>query len=64
MAKKKPLSPEMAAQAEAMKARLEELAAQRRETEAHSKAARNYSGGKLPGGVDPTQTRSGRRGNR
>ncbi len=54
----------MAAQAEAMKARLEELAAQRRENEAHAKSARNYSGGKLPGGVDPTQTRSGRRGNR
>ena len=61
---KKPLSPEMAAQAAKMKERLDELAAKRREQEAHTKSARNYSGGKLPGGVDPTQTRSGRRGNR
>jgi hypothetical protein len=47
-----------------MKARLEELATKRRENEAASKSGRNYAGGKGPGGVDPHQTRSGRRGNR
>jgi hypothetical protein len=64
LAKKPPVSPEAAAQAEKMKARLEELAAKRAENESALKSGRNYGGGKGPGGVDPHQTRSGRRGNR
>ena len=47
-----------------MKARLEELAAKRREKETAFRAGRNFDGGKGPGGVDPHQTRSGRRGDR
>ena len=47
-----------------MKERLEQLAAERRERdEAHARGA-NAGGGWSPGGVDPTQIRSGRRGNR
>ena len=58
------MSPEAAAQAEKMKARLEELAAQRKEREAEKAKGRNTGGGWAPGGVDARQTRSGRRGNR
>jgi hypothetical protein len=61
--KKKDVSPEAAAQAEAMKHRLEELAAQRRERES-STQGRSAGGGWTPGGVEPHQIRSGRRGNR
>jgi hypothetical protein len=61
---KKKVSPEAAAQAEKMKARLEELAAQRREREAAHARGGNAGGGWAPGGVEPTQIRSGRRGNR
>ncbi len=62
--KEKKLSPEAAAQAEKMKERLEQLAAERREREeAHARGA-NAGGGWSPGGVDPQQIRSGRRGNR
>jgi hypothetical protein len=64
LAKEKPVSPEAAAQAEKMKARLEELAAERKEREASNPSGRAFGGGKGPGGVDPHQTRSGRRGNR
>ena len=61
---KKTLSPEAAAQAEAMKTRLEELKAERREhDEAHARGEALPSGG-FAHGVDPRQVRSGRRGNR
>jgi len=64
LARKKKASPEAEAQAAAMKERLEQLAAERRERdEAHARGA-NAGGGWSPGGVDPTQIRSGRRGNR
>jgi len=64
LARKKKPSPEAEAQAAAMKERLEQLAAERRERdEAHARGA-NAGGGWSPGGVDPTQIRSGRRGNR
>ena len=60
---KKKLSPEAAAQAQAMKERLEQLAAQRREREeAHARG--ELPAGGLAHGVDPQQTRTGRRGNR
>ena len=64
MAKKKPVSPEAAAQAEKMKERLEQLAVQRREREDARARGGNAGGGWAPGGVDPSQIRSGRRGNR
>jgi hypothetical protein len=64
LAKKKPVSPEAAAQAEKMKERLEQLAAQRREREDARARGGNAGGGWAPGGVDPSQIRSGRRGNR
>jgi hypothetical protein len=64
-AKKKELSPQEAVQAERMKQRLAELAAQRKEREAAARASgRSAGGGWSPGGVDPSQIRSGRRGNR
>jgi hypothetical protein len=62
--KKKRVSPEAAAQAEKMKERLEQLAAERREREAAHAPAGNAGGGWSPGGVEPHQIRSGRRGNR
>ena len=61
---KKKVSPEAAAQAEKMKARLEQLAAERREREEEHARGGNAGGGWAPGGVDPSQIRSGRRGNR
>jgi hypothetical protein len=61
---KKRVSPEAAAQAERMKQRLDELAAQRREREASNARSGNAGGGWGPGGVEPHQIRSGRRGNR
>jgi hypothetical protein len=61
---KKKVSPEAAAQAEKMKARLEQLAAERREQEESHARGGNAGGGWAPGGVDPSQIRSGRRGNR
>jgi hypothetical protein len=61
---KKQVSPEAAAQAERMKQRLDELAAQRREREASNARGGNTGGGWGPGGVEPHQIRSGRRGNR
>jgi hypothetical protein len=64
LAKKKPVSPEVAAQAAAMKKRLDELAKQRQEREAEQQRGANAGGGWSPGGVDPQQIRSGRRGNR
>ena len=61
---KKKVSPEAAAQAERMKERLDQLAAERREREeAHARGG-NAGGGWAPGGVEPSQIRSGRRGNR
>ncbi len=61
---KKKVSPAAAAQAERMKARLEQLAVERREREdSHARGA-NAGGGWAPGGVEPHQIRSGRRGNR
>jgi hypothetical protein len=61
---KKKVSPEAAAQAEKMKERLEQLAAERREREdAHARGG-NAGGGWALGGVEPHQIRSGRRGNR
>ena len=62
--KKKQVSPEVAAQAERMKELLEQRAAQRREREAESKRGASAGGGWGPGGVEPHQIRSGRRGNR
>jgi len=63
LAKKKKLSPEAEAQAAAMKERLEQLAAERRERdEAHARG--ETPGGGFAHGVDPRQIRSGRRGNR
>jgi len=64
LAKKKPVSPEAAAQAEKMKERLEQLAVQRREREEARARGGNSGGGWAPGGVEPHQIRSGRRGNR
>jgi hypothetical protein len=61
---KKKVSPEAAAQAEKMKERLEQLAAERREREAAHARGGNAGGGWAPGGVEPHQIRSGRRGNR
>ncbi len=61
---KKQVSPEAAAQAERMKERLDQLAAQRREREASNARGGNAGGGWGPGGVEPHQIRSGRRGNR
>jgi hypothetical protein len=64
-AKKKELSPQEAVQAERMKERLAQLAEERKEREAAARAGgRNAGGGWTPGGVDPSQIRSGRRGNR
>jgi hypothetical protein len=62
--KKRELSPEETAQAAAMKKRLEELAAQRKEHDAARARGGNAGGGWSPGGVEPHQIRSGRRGNR
>jgi hypothetical protein len=61
---KKKVTPEAAAQAEKMKARLEQLAAERREREEEHARGGNAGGGWAPGGVEPHQIRSGRRGNR
>ncbi len=62
--KKKPVSPEAAAQAEKMKERLEQLAVERRERETSHSRGGNAGGGWSPGGVEPHQIRSGRRGDR
>ena len=62
--KKKRVSPEAAAQAEKMKERLEQLDAERRERDAAAARGGNAGGGWAPGGVDQSQIRSGRRGNR
>jgi hypothetical protein len=64
LASKKKVSPAAAAQAEKMKQRLEQLAAERREREEDHARGGNAGGGWAPGGVDPSQIRSGRRGNR
>jgi len=64
LAKKKKLSPEAAAQAAAMKERLEQLAAERRERDAAHARGETPVSGFGPGGVDQQQIRSGRRGNR
>jgi hypothetical protein len=64
MAKKEPVSPAAAEQAAKMKELLERREAERKENEAASKSGRSYGGSKGPHGVDPHQTRSGRRGNR
>jgi hypothetical protein len=61
---KKKVSPEAAAQAEKMKERLEQLAAERRDREQEHARGGNAGGGWAPGGVEPHQIRSGRRGNR
>jgi hypothetical protein len=58
------VSPKAAAQAEKMKERLEQLSAERREREAAQARGGNAGGGWSPGGVEPHQIRSGRRGNR
>ena len=64
MASKKKVSPAAAAQAERMKARLDQLAAERRaQDEAHARGESLPDGG-FAHGVDPRQVRSGRRGNR
>jgi hypothetical protein len=47
-----------------MKARLEQLAAERHEREEDQARGGNAGGGWAPGGVEPHQIRSGRRGNR
>jgi hypothetical protein len=61
---KRKVSPAAAAQAEQMKRRLDELAAERREhDEAHARGEPLPSG-EFAHGVDPRQIRSGRRGNR
>jgi hypothetical protein len=61
---KKTLSPEAAAQAAAMKARLDQLTAERLERDkAHAKGETPV-GGFAPGSVSGKQIRSGRRGNR
>jgi hypothetical protein len=58
------VSPQLAAQAAAMRERLDQLKAQRAEREAEQRRGAGSGGGWKPGGVDPTQVRSGRRGNR
>jgi len=62
--KKRELTPEEAAQAAAMKKRLDELAEQRKEQDSARSRGGNAGGGWSPGGVEPNQIRSGRRGNR
>jgi len=61
---KRELTPEEAAQAAAMKKRLEELEVQRKERDAARSRGVNAGGGWAPGGFEPHQIRSGRRGNR
>jgi hypothetical protein len=61
---KKPLSPEAAAQAEAMKARLDQLKAEQAERDSAHARGDTPSGGFAPGSVSGKQIRSGRRGNR
>jgi hypothetical protein len=61
---KRKVSAAAVAQAEAMKARLEQLKEQRREhDEAHARGEALQDGG-FAHGVDPRQIRAGRRGNR
>jgi hypothetical protein len=63
--KKKELSPEAAEQAALMKARLEQLKAQRAERDsAHARGEMPVGGGSASGSVTGKQIRSGRRGNR
>ena len=64
MAKKEPVSPAAAEQAAKMKARLDQLAVERKEREAEKAKGKNTGGGWAPGGIDARQTRSGRRGDR
>jgi len=61
---KKELSPESAEQAALMKARLEELKAQRVERDAAHARGETPVTGFAPGSVTGKQIRSGRRGNR
>ena len=61
---KKKLSPETAAQAEMMKARLDQLKAERLERDSAHARGETAAGGFAPGSVSGKQIRSGRRGNR
>ena len=61
---KKKVSPETAAQAEMMKARLDQLTAERLERDSAHARGETPSGGFAPGSVSGKQIRSGRRGNR
>jgi hypothetical protein len=62
--KKKELSPEAAEQATLMKARLEQLKAQRAERDSAHARGETPVGGFAAGSVNGKQIRSGRRGNR
>jgi hypothetical protein len=62
--KKQELSPEAAEQARLMKARLEELEAQRAERDSAHARGETPVGGYAAGSVSGKQIRSGRRGNR
>jgi len=62
--KKEELSPEAAEQAALMKARLEELKAQRTERDSAHARGETPGGGFAAGSVSGKQIRSGRRGNR
>jgi hypothetical protein len=61
---KRTVSPEAAAQAERMKARLEQLKAERLERDSAHARGETPVGGFAPGSVTGKQIRSGRRGNR
>ena len=61
---KRKASPAAVAQAERMKARLDELAAERREHDDAHARGESLPSGAFAHGVDPRQIRSGRRGNR
>jgi hypothetical protein len=61
---KKKVSPEAAAQAERMKARLDQLTVERLERDSAHARGETPAGGFAPGSVSGKQIRSGRRGNR
>ncbi len=61
---KKKVSPETAAQAEMMKARLDQLTAERLERDSAHARGETPASGFAPGSVSGKQIRSGRRGNR
>jgi hypothetical protein len=64
LASKRDVSPAAAEQAALMKARLEQLEAERREHDEARTRGEALPNGAFAHGVDPRQVRTGRRGNR